>query len=286
MNLTDEVERSASTLYAPFCLLGRFGLCRWCQGVVLCASRLLQVNRKLKPLLFSNLYHSFDWLWGHGLQAWLDHWISRQRYGCGLGEDGKKTNWTDKINGGSTHGHLQKTSSAFKREWGTSPCQNGQYQTACLWLSVSWAHLKLCTLLLCNFRVFVVKRRCRLFLYLNKIMKVMPTRSLLPGTRCFGLSLCCDLFCPNCDAQIAQNQPKLCPNCSREKKNHTFFTRKIEIFIRKSRCFWKKKWKNSGKKKISVENTVFFRIKFSLPKNLFSSQLSTMDNSTCPKSPH
>ena len=83
---------------------------------------------------------------------------------------------------------------------------------------------------------------------------------------------------------------KISPNCAQivleNKKNHTFFTRKIEIFIRKSRCFWKKKWKNSGKKKISVENNVFFPIKFSLPKNLFSSQLSTMDNSTCPKSPH
>ena len=104
------------------------------------------------------------------------------------------------------------------------------------------------------------------------IMKVMPTRSLLPGTRCFGLSLCCDLFCPNCDAQIAQNQPKLCPNCSREKKNHTFFTRKIEIFIGKSLMFLKKlkkKMKKFWKQKISVENTGFFPIKFSLPKNLF-----------------
>ena len=72
------------------------------------------------------------------------------------------------------------------------------------------------------------------------IMKVMPTRSLLPGTRCFGLSLCCDLFCPNCDAQIAQNQPKLCPNCSREKKkSHIFYSQdrnfywKITVFLKK-----------------------------------------------------
>ena len=102
-----------------------------------------------------------------------------------------------------------------------------------------------------------------------------------------GLSLCCDLFCPNFDAQIAQKSAQDCAQIVLEKKtSHIFYSQDRNIYW-KITVFLKKKWKNSEKKKkISVENTVFFRIKFSLPKNLFSSQLSTMDNSTCPISPH
>ena len=79
-------------------------------------------------------------------------------------------------------------------------------------------------------------------------MLVMPTRSLLPGTRCFGLSLCCDLFCPNCDAQIAQNQPKLCPNCSREKKITHFLLARSKFLLENHGVFEKKNEKILKKK--------------------------------------
>jgi len=66
-------------------------------------------------------------------------------------------------------------------------------------------------------------------------------------------------------------------NCAQivleKKKHHNFFTCNVEILFENHGVFEKKK--NSENKKIRVEKHRVFPIKFSLPKNLLSSQLST-----------
>jgi hypothetical protein len=80
-------------------------------------------------------------------------------------------------------------------------------------------------------------------------MLVMPTRSLLPGTRCFGLSLCCDYF-----AQIVMLRlRKISPNCAQivlEKKKIThFLLARSKFLLENHYVFEKKKKKNNKKKK-------------------------------------
>ena len=138
-----------------------------------------------------------------------------------------------------------------------SPC-NSQW-------NLNFKHSKVTVIL---YYARIIQNNRHFWMLQIQIMLVMPTRSLLPGTRCFGLSLCCDLFCPNCDAQIAQNQPKLCPNCSREKKtSHIFYSQDRNI-SRKSRCFWRKKMKKFGKQKNESGKHRVFSNKIFITKKL------------------
>ena len=82
---------------------------------------------------------------------------------------------------------------------------------------------------------------------------------------------------------------KISPNCTQivleKKKHHKIFTRKIEILLENHGIFEKKNENSRKTKKIRVEKHRIFPIKFSLPKNLFSSQLSTkLPQRTAPKS--